>query len=170
MSEIVVSLKSTRVDPFLKQQIDHSELDGRSLLCTQCGICTSGCPLGEYIKPHKIVRMVNLGLRDQLIHLREIWLCTTCFTCSQRCPQDVNPANIIFNLKNIASRHGIIPAGLREICRNILEEGRTLKITTGREREREKLGLPKTVPVNIEKIKRLLDKTRFDKILEGGKV
>ncbi|MEQ9716394.1 MAG: hypothetical protein ABGF52_12815, partial [Candidatus Asgardarchaeum sp.] len=29
------------------------------------------------------------------------WLCTTCFTCSERCPQEVDPANIIFSFTTL---------------------------------------------------------------------
>lgn len=167
MVTVTLSLKSIKVDTNLRSEISNSVIGGAPSECIQCGICTSGCPLGDVIKPHRIIKMVNLGLIEQLSASREIWLCTTCFTCSERCPQEVDPASIIFVLKNIASRRGAVPLELIEICRNIAEEGRAVKLSAGREKERERLGLPKTPNVDIEKMKKMLEEIGFTKIFEG---
>ena len=42
---------------------------------------------------------------------RFIWLCTGCETCSTRCPQGIDIAAIMDELKIIARRDGRIPAG-----------------------------------------------------------
>jgi len=153
----------------LKFENASTELGGKAFWCIQCGMCTSGCPVAEFLKPHQIVKMVMLGLKDQLISCKEIWLCTTCFTCSERCPQEVDPANIIFSLKNMAAEQGIIPEGLRDIGRNLVETGRVIKIGAARERERMKLGLPKIPQVHVEKNRKILEETSLIKILEGVK-
>ena len=163
MSKVVISLKLVEIDPNLKFEIANTELGGKAFWCIQCGMCTSGCPVAEFLKPHRIVKMVMLGLKDQLINCKEIWLC---FTCSERCPQEVDPANIIFSLKNIAAKQGIIPEGLRSIGKNLAETGRVIKISTYRERERKKLGLPKTPQVHVEKNREILEETSFIKALE----
>jgi len=153
----------------LKFEAANTELGGKAFWCIQCGMCTSGCPVAEFLKPHQIVKMVMLGLKDQLISCKEIWLCTTCFTCSERCPQEVDPANIIFSLKNMAAEQGIIPEGLRDIGRNLVETGRVIKIGAARERERMKLGLPKIPQVHVGKNRKILEETSLIKILEGVK-
>lgn len=167
MSKNINFLKSTELDSNLKFRIASMELGGKAFWCIQCGICTSGCPVSEFLKPHQIVKMVMLGLKEQLINHREIWLCTTCFTCSERCPQEVDPANILFSLKNMAAKQGIIPEGLRELGKNIVENGRVIKIAISREREREKLKLPRTPIVDIEKNREILRRVGFTKTLEG---
>jgi len=167
MSVQTISLKNIKMDPALRSEILNNIVSGDPSKCVQCGICTSGCPLGYIIKPHRIVKMVNLGLVEQLISSREIWLCTTCFTCSERCPQEVDPANILFTLRNTASKLGYVPRELVEICMNIVKDGRIIKISAGREKEREKLGLPKAPPVDAEKIRKMLEEVGFLKIIGG---
>ncbi len=60
-------------------------------LCLQCQKCTSGCPVAADadIKPHEIIRLVQLGERDEVLSSRMIWECTSCETCWTRCPQAV---------------------------------------------------------------------------------
>lgn len=169
MSKVMSFIKSADLDFNLKFKIASMELGGKAFWCIQCGICTSGCPVSEFLKPHQIVKMVMLGLKAQLINHKEIWLCTTCFTCSERCPQEVDPANILFSLKNMAAEQGIIPEGLRELVKNIVENGRVIRVTTIREKEREKLSLPKTPTVDIEKNRKILLEIGFTKVLERVK-
>ncbi len=169
MSRAATSLKLVEADTNLKFEIAKTELGGKAFWCVQCGICTSGCPVAEFLKPHRIVRMVVLGLKDQLINSREIWFCTTCFTCSERCPQEVDPSNIIFSLKNMAAKQGKIPKGLRDIGKSLIETGRAIKISTAREKERMKLGLPRIPQVDVEKNRKILEETNFVKTLEEAK-
>ena len=82
-------------------------------LCYQCKRCTSGCPVARYadMHPAMIMRAVQLGQLDMVFDDRFIWLCTGCETCSTRCPQGIDIAAIIDELKIIARRDGRIPAG-----------------------------------------------------------
>jgi heterodisulfide reductase subunit C len=62
--------------------------------CFQCAKCSSGCPVASRadLKPHEVVRMVQLDQREAVLASRFIWECTSCQTCSTRCPQQVDPA------------------------------------------------------------------------------
>jgi heterodisulfide reductase subunit C len=62
--------------------------------CFQCAKCSSGCPVAARadLKPHEVVRMVQLDQREAVLSSRFIWECTSCQTCSTRCPQLVDPA------------------------------------------------------------------------------
>lgn len=65
--------------------------------CYQCQKCSSGCPIAgaSDLKPHELVRLVQLDMRDQALSSRFIWECTSCQTCATRCPQGVElPAAI----------------------------------------------------------------------------
>jgi heterodisulfide reductase subunit C len=69
----------------------------RMALCFQCQKCTAGCPIAATtdIKPHELVRLVQLGERDAVLSSRLIWECTSCQTCWTRCPHAVDlPAMI----------------------------------------------------------------------------
>ncbi len=80
--------------------------------CYQCKKCTSGCPVARYssMHPAMIMRAVQLGQLDLVFDDRFIWLCTGCETCTTRCPQGIDIAAIIDELKIIARRDGRIPA------------------------------------------------------------
>jgi heterodisulfide reductase subunit C2 len=70
----------------------ESAANARLASCLQCGKCTSGCPIAARadIKPHEIVRLVQLGRRDEVLASLVIWQCTSCHTCATRCPQKVD--------------------------------------------------------------------------------
>jgi heterodisulfide reductase subunit C2 len=80
--------------------------------CYQCKRCTSGCPVARYadMHPAMIMRAVQLGQLDMVFDDRFIWLCTGCETCTTRCPQGIDIAAIMDELKIIARREGRIPA------------------------------------------------------------
>ena len=80
--------------------------------CYQCKRCTSGCPVARYadMHPAMIMRAVQLGQLDMVFDDRFIWLCTGCETCTTRCPQSIDIAAIMDELKIIARRQGRIPA------------------------------------------------------------
>ena len=81
--------------------------------CYQCKRCTSGCPVALYadMHPAMIMRAVQLGQLDMVFDDKFIWLCTGCETCTTRCPQGIDIAAIMDELKIIARRDGRIPAG-----------------------------------------------------------
>jgi heterodisulfide reductase subunit C len=66
----------------------------RPMSCLQCAKCSSGCPVAARsdLKPHEVVRMVQLDQREAVLASRFIWECTSCQTCSTRCPQQVDLA------------------------------------------------------------------------------
>ncbi len=81
--------------------------------CYQCGKCTAGCPVAfamDY-KPNQVIRMVQLGMKDELLKSNTIWICASCSTCSTRCPCNVEVANVMESLRIMAWKSGTAPAG-----------------------------------------------------------
>jgi len=75
------------------------------LKCFTCGTCTISCPIFEVnpdYNPRKIIRMALLGMREELLSSNTIWLCVNCYTCYERCPQNVKFTAVINALRNIA--------------------------------------------------------------------
>ncbi len=91
-------------DPFVTKV---EELSGQNLLaCYQCGKCSAGCPaISEMdILPNQIIRYAQLGMKDELLKSKSIWICASCFTCNARCPKGINIAEVIEALRQILLR------------------------------------------------------------------
>lgn len=78
--------------------------------CYQCKRCTAGCPVAGFagLHPAQIVRAVQLGDLETVMADRFIWLCTGCQTCSTRCPQDIDVAGIMDELRIFAYENGLV--------------------------------------------------------------
>ncbi len=79
------------------------------LTCMQCGICAGSCPVSHEMDytPRELVRMIQLGLKKEVLNCNTIWICTTCFSCSVRCPRGIFPTELMETLKPIAVKEGI---------------------------------------------------------------
>lgn len=83
------------------------EISGQNLLaCYQCGKCSAGCPSVSQmdILPNQIIRYAQLGLRDELLQSRSIWVCASCMTCNTRCPKGINIAEVLEAVRQILLR------------------------------------------------------------------
>jgi heterodisulfide reductase subunit C len=54
------------------------------------------------ITPRQMWEMVNLGLEDEVLHTKTIWLCTVCYQCHVRCPRGIPLTETIAKLKQLA--------------------------------------------------------------------
>ncbi len=81
---------------------DLAEISGENVAdCYQCGKCTSACPVNQAmdILPHQVLRLLQLGMVDEILNSKTIWICASCFTCAGRCPRDVDLANLMEGLR-----------------------------------------------------------------------
>ncbi|MBI2910457.1 MAG: 4Fe-4S dicluster domain-containing protein [Chloroflexi bacterium] len=80
--------------------------------CFQCERCTNGCPVtfAMDIPPHKLVRSVHLGLKDEVLKSDTIWVCACCQTCTTRCPNGIEIAHLMDTLRQISQREGVPPS------------------------------------------------------------
>ncbi|MGQ9460300.1 MAG: 4Fe-4S dicluster domain-containing protein [Candidatus Bathyarchaeaceae archaeon] len=165
-------LKITDMDPKFKYEISKIHGAEKVMLCFQCGTCTADCPIArfsDFYRPRKLVRMTQLGLKNRLLSNDIIWLCSTCFTCIDHCPQDVGIANIIRALRNLSVKEGDMPIVFKELASNILKTGYAYVIPELRLKKREEHGLPTLPKANIKSIEKLFEITGFSKTLEKGR-
>lgn len=86
-----------------------NEISGQNVLnCYQCGRCSSGCPLTFAMRdlPSHVIRLVQLGLQEEALSSRTIWVCASCLTCHARCPRGVDLAKVMEALRAIGLRPG----------------------------------------------------------------
>jgi len=74
------------------------------MLCYQCKKCTLGCPsvYTMKMKPHELMRAIQLGLEEEIYWSGTIWICLSCETCNTRCPQDINILRVIDGLREMS--------------------------------------------------------------------
>ena len=87
------------------------KVGAKSLLkCIQCGVCSSGCTVTEYVdmQPHRVVASCLLGLRKEVLSSQAIWTCSLCHRCTERCPKNVDYSFILALLRNMAVKEGTI--------------------------------------------------------------
>ena len=73
-------------------------------LCYQCLKCTAGCPTAPYmgIRPNTIVRMIQMGMKEEVLRSSAIWLCVSCETCGTRCPNQIDIGVLMDALREMA--------------------------------------------------------------------
>lgn len=104
---------------------DVEDLTWKNLLdayaCTECGRCTSECPAnqtGKLLSPRKVMmdtrdRLAEKGKTIKIngkeyddgkslhsyITKEELWACTTCNACTEACPENLDPLDIIMQMR-----------------------------------------------------------------------
>ena len=72
--------------------------------CYQCGNCTASCPAAftfDYM-PNQLMRMLQVGMVDEVLKSKAIQLCIQCLVCTGRCPRNIDVAGIFEDLETIA--------------------------------------------------------------------
>lgn len=105
-------LKSNRYDPGFAEEV-AAEPGGEYLWrCFSCGTCVATCPIrwwnADY-NPRRIVRMIVLGLQNEVLSSPAVWFCSACDNCYDRCPQGVRISELMRAIRNIAIREGKQP-------------------------------------------------------------
>jgi len=162
-------IEPSEIDAKFKYEISKMHGGEKLMRCFQCGTCTSDCPIARFsdtYRPRQIIRMTQLGLKDRVLKSDTLWLCASCFTCTDRCPQDVEVANVIRVLRNLAAEQGCMPQVFKEECASILDSGYAYRIPELRVKKRESLGLPPLPKGNPESIRKTLREVHLLKHVE----
>ncbi|NOX32215.1 MAG: heterodisulfide reductase [Deltaproteobacteria bacterium] len=104
--------------------------------CLQCRSCTNGCPFleGMDYAPNAVIRLVQLGLEDQVLQCSAIWVCVGCNTCCSFCPMAIDIPAVMDSLRHKALEKGIkIPESdilsfHTEVLNTVKKYGRTHKL------------------------------------------
>ena len=107
--------------------------------CIQCGKCTGGCPI-SVISPHFNIRrllyeILNSEGEDIAQKKEMIWDCSTCTTCVQRCPKQVDPADLVISVRSVLVEDGQVPPKIRDVLKSISIRGNPWNI--GQEKRSE---------------------------------
>ncbi len=101
-------MDQTKLRPDLLEKVEA--LSGQNVRdCYQCAKCSAGCPIAADMDPppNQVMRLLQLGLVDEALRSRTIWLCASCETCTTRCPREVDLAAVMDALRNLALQEGV---------------------------------------------------------------
>jgi heterodisulfide reductase subunit C len=100
-------------------------------LCLTCGTCTGGCPASELfdMDPRKLVRMLVLGLDEEVKKTNWAWVCTMCARCMKQCPMEINIPQLVYNLRASWPRDKR-PKGIRGSCDQHIRTGNAMGVPT----------------------------------------
>jgi heterodisulfide reductase subunit C len=128
--------------------------------CYQCGACVGDCPsarFSEDFNPRRIMLAVLYGLEEEVVgSTSPVWQCSNCFTCFDRCPQNVKPIEVLIALKNLMHERGITPDGVDRLVDGLLNTGRSAMVTPATHRRRKELGLPPLSELDLDQLRELL--------------
>ena len=169
--EEFIVVECDELDPHFREEV-AAEAGGENIRrCFQCGTCVAMCPVAEHdarYDPRRIIRMVNMGMRKQVLSGPGIWLCSGCYNCFERCPQDVKPTQILQAIQHIASREGYTHKAFKGAIGLLCQRGRLIEVSEFDNRSRVKLGLPE-IKEDAEPTKKIVVHEKIDKRAEEKK-
>lgn len=103
----VFNLTSDMLDPTFADRVapDREKL----LTCIQCGTCTASCPTAYAMDytPRQLWRLVQLGLKNEVLSSNSFWLCTACYACTLRCLRGIACTETMSTLKRMSVSAGM---------------------------------------------------------------
>jgi quinone-modifying oxidoreductase, subunit QmoC len=91
---------SSQVNPELMLKLEKFGVKDAAT-CFNCGNCTAVCSLSSEAAPfpRKSIRYLQLGLKEKLMESPEPWMCYYCGDCSETCPRQANPGEVMMGLR-----------------------------------------------------------------------
>lgn len=133
MTEEVLELNASAIE-VLK---DVKKKAGKSLSrCLHCNTCGGGCPFSGYMepKPNGVIRMIQLGLRKEVLECPTPWICVGCYTCTVQCPMAIDIPGVMDAVRQLAVAENADIAEPdvfnfhKEVIRSVERYGRTHKL------------------------------------------
>jgi heterodisulfide reductase subunit C len=154
---------SIKLDPNFKYEVSAKPGGETVRHCFQCGKCEATCPIERFrnqYRPAQVIRAIMLGFREFALDSPTIWLCATCYSCSERCPQGVHFTDIMRVLRNMAVAEGKINPFYKKVAEAILQYGKIFDSPDFINEMRGDLGLPPVTSLDRQEITKILDEVK----------
>jgi succinate dehydrogenase/fumarate reductase iron-sulfur protein len=100
-------------------------------LCIKCSICYSSCPAAideRFLGPSTYATNYRFisdsrdeGLNERLKPMAEnVWLCTSCNSCTLFCPKEVDCSNSIVDEHSLMVETGVIPRTVKDVLTSVV--------------------------------------------------
>jgi len=105
------TVELSRMDPDFKNEIAEKIGLQEIKPCYACGSCTGVCPVRKIVgdfDPRRLIHMIILGMREQVLSSDLIWFCCQCNSCYFVCPQGIRFSRIAAELQKTAMTEGFV--------------------------------------------------------------
>jgi len=93
-----------------REMLDHTFIDlvspdrKKLLTCIQCGTCTASCPTAYAMDytPRQLWRLIQFGLKKEVMSANSFWLCTACYACTAHCLRGIACTETMTTLRRTA--------------------------------------------------------------------
>jgi heterodisulfide reductase subunit C2 len=165
-------LKGDAIDKEFSEKIKAAGGDSLEY-CFQCGTCTGSCPSGRRTpyRIRQIVRKTNIGLKDEVIADPNLWMCTTCYACQERCPREIKIVDVVKLARNEAAKAGFMAPAHKMTGKFVIESGHGVPINDATMELRKRVGLGELPPTThsfpeaLEEVQTILKATGFDSLI-----
>nr|WP_201721843.1 4Fe-4S dicluster domain-containing protein [Desulfotomaculum copahuensis] len=128
------------------------ELGGEELLeCIQCAKCAAVCPMALAGFPFfnkRVIQAILIGSRETLLDDSSIWACQSCNRCTEICPRQVRPFEIILAMRRVAVREFALPTLTTDGLKSLFDVGHAVYLKEAG-KSRKKVGLPEKPPSTL---------------------
>lgn len=164
------------VDPEFTQIFKDAGIDSVEI-CFQCGTCSGGCPSGRRTpyRVRQLVRKCLMGLKDEVISDDALWMCTTCYTCQERCPRQIKIVEIVKMARNVAAQNGFMAPAHKATGSFVIKTGHGVPINDATKELRKRVGLAELPPTThshpeaLEEVQKICEITGFDDLIGFNK-
>jgi len=78
--------------------------------CLQCGTCSASCPTASWMEytPREIIAALRAGILERVLKSNTVWLCSSCYSCTVRCPAGIKFTDVMYELKRLGGKYGYV--------------------------------------------------------------
>lgn len=120
--------------------------------CIQCNACASVCPVAKAGFPlfgRLLFRKLQTGHFEEIIEDASSWACQACNRCTEICPRDAKPFEIVFAFRRMQANELAISTSAFTPLMNLHATGHAVYSEASREL-RKSVGLPEAPPTSFE--------------------
>jgi len=103
-----VTISSKRLGSEFVKKV--KELSGENLqLCYQCGMCSGVCPAAANmdLSPRQIIELARLGMQDEIVESKTVWICASCLACTVNCPRGYDLSRLMEAIRLLTLRKNV---------------------------------------------------------------
>ena len=111
MAELTTTAQKKHLHEAFCQDVMSMPEGSKIKQCQQCGACSGSCPTGWAMDrgPREVIAAFRAGMIDEILKGNTIWMCTSCYSCTVRCPADIRITDLMYELKRLAIKYDLWP-------------------------------------------------------------